>query len=135
VTIAPEVVVDSSAIVAIFRNEADAHEMVARLSGYRRRVISAATWLEAAMVCEGKEDLGGGATFDRIVAALALEIAPVDAEQVRIGRTAFIRFGKGRHAKASLSYGDCFAYALAKHRGVPLLFKGNDFANTDIEPA
>jgi ribonuclease VapC len=135
VTAAPDVVVDSSAIVAIFRKEADAREIVVRLSGYRRRVISAATWLEAAMVCEGKEDLGGGAHFDRIVAAFALDIVPVDAEQVGIGREAFIRFGKGRHAKASLSYGDCFAYALAKHLGVPLLFKGNDFAHTDIEPA
>ena len=128
------VVVDLSVIVAIFRKEADAQELAERAIFYSRRTISAANWLESAMVCEGKKDLGAAARFDGIVNALRLEIIPVSVDQARLGRDAFRKFGKGRHA-AALSFGDCFAYALAKDLAAPLLFKGNDFIHTDIEPA
>ena len=129
------VVIDSSAIVAVFRGEPDANELFARAMRYERRVMSASTWLECAMVCEGKVDHGGGERFDGIAAALDLEVVPFSAEQAVLARTAFKRYGKGRRAKASLSFGDCFAYALAKDLGAPLLFKGNDFAQTDIPAA
>jgi ribonuclease VapC len=128
------VVVDSSVIAAIFRKELDAAHLVERVVSYRRRVVSAANWLESAMVCEGKSELGAAARFDGIVDALRLEIIPVNANQARIGRTAFRKFGKGR-SRASLSFGDCFAYALAKDLPAPLLFKGNDFIHTDIARA
>src|SRR5262245_57785113 len=102
---------------------------------YERRLMSASTWLECAMVCEGKKDEGGGARFDRIAAALDLEVVPFSLQQAVLARAAFKQYGKGRQTKASLSFGDCFAYALAKDLGAPLLFKGNDFAQTDISAA
>jgi ribonuclease VapC len=129
------VVIDSSAIVAVFQKESDALTLYQRAARYDRRVMSAATWLESAMVCEGKLEFGGGARFDEIMEALSIEIVPVTAEQARIARAAFRRFGKGRQAGASLSFGDCFVYALAKELAAPLLFKGNDFAQTDLDRA
>ena len=129
------VVVDSSVIVAILRDEPDASQLITRARSFRRAVISAATWLEAAMVCEGKEERGGGADFDRIVSTLKLEILPFSGSQAAIAREAFKRYGKGRGSGASLGLGDCFAYALAKDLGAPLLFKGSDFARTDIPAA
>ena len=129
------VVIDSSAIVAFFRGEPEANDLFARAMKYERRVMSASTWLECAMICEGKIDQGGGERFDVITAALALEVVPFSPHQAVLARDAFKRYGKGRQAKASLSFGDCFAYALAKDLGAPLLFKGNDFAQTDISAA
>jgi ribonuclease VapC len=128
------IVVDSSIVVAVFRKESDAQQLLSRAMSYDRRVMSAATWLESAMVCEGKREQGGGAKFDRIVASLKLEIEPFTPTQARIAREAFKTFGKGRH-RASLSFGDCFVYALAKDLGAPLLFKGDDFVHTDVERA
>jgi ribonuclease VapC len=88
------------------------------------------------MVCEGAAPpQDGGTRFDRIVASLGLEIIPFTPEQARLALAAFKRFGKGRGAKASLNFGDCFVYALAKELEAPLLFKGNDFAQTDIVAA
>lgn len=128
------VVIDSSAIVAILRDEPDAIDLLTRATSYGRRVISAATWLEAAIVCESKTPRGGN-YFDQITAKLAIEIIPFTPTQAKIARDAFRRYGKGRQAKARLSYGDCFAYALAKQLQAPLLYKGNDFAQTDLQPA
>lgn len=132
--IGPVVVVDSSVVVAILRDEEDAQEFIRRAMIYQRRVMSTATWLESSMVCESKKPRGGE-FFDRIVASLKLELLPFTVEQARLARDAFKRYGKGRQAKASLSFGDCFAYALAKDLGAPLLFKGNDFSQTDIPAA
>ena len=129
------VVVDASIFVAIFRGEADAAQLTERAYSYKRRVTSAATWLEAAMVCEGARKAGGAAQFERIVASLGVEIVSLTPEHARLGLDAFKRFGKGRGAKASLNYGDCFVYALAKDLGAPVLFKGDDFALTDLQPA
>lgn len=129
------VVVDASVFVAIFKGEADALGLTERAHSYKRRVISAATWLEAAMVCEGVRKTGGGARFERIVASLGAEIISLTPEHARLGLEAFKRFGRGRGAKASLNYGDCFVYALAKELGAPVLFKGDDFSQTDIQPA
>jgi ribonuclease VapC len=128
------VVIDSSAIVAILRDEPDAIELSARATSYSRRLISAATWLESAIVCESKT-LRGGEYFDQIVAKLEIEIVPFTATQAQLARDAFKRYGKGRQSKARLSYGDCFVYALAKEFGAPVLFKGDDFAQTDITAA
>jgi ribonuclease VapC len=129
------VVVDSSVIVAVFRDESDAADLLGRAMTYERRVISASTWLECAMVCAGKIEQGGGERFDRIVGALGLEIVAFSSAQAALAREAFKRYGKGRQARASLNFGDCFAYALAKDLGAPLLFKGTDFAQTDIPAA
>jgi len=96
--------------------------------------MSAATWLEAAMVCESAQR-HGDADFAEIVASLDIEIVPFTPEHARLALEAFKRFGKGRGTKASLNYGDCFVYALAKELDAPLLFKGGDFAQTDIQSA
>ncbi len=129
------VVLDSSVFVAIFRGETDSADLTERAMSYKRRVMSAATWLESAIVCEGAKAKGGGDRFERIVASLGVEVIPVALTQARLALHAFKCFGKGRSAKASLNYGDCFAYALAKELVAPLLFKGNDFARTDLQPA
>jgi ribonuclease VapC len=127
------VVIDSSVIVAILANEPDGEALAATAMGYQQRVISAATWFEAAIVCDRRKPQGSE-LFDQIVATMKLEIVPVTRTQAEIAREAFRRFGKGRH-KARLTFGDCFAYAAAKDLGAPLLFKGNDFAETDLERA
>jgi ribonuclease VapC len=133
--ISETVVLDSSVFVAIFRGEDDGAELTACALRYKQRLVSAATWLEAAIVCEGSKSRGGTDRFERIVGALGVEVVPLTPEQARIALEAFKQFGKGRGAKASLNYGDCFVYALAKERGAPLLFKGNDFIHTDLQPA
>jgi len=129
------VVVDSSAFVAIFKGEVDGVRLAERITSYKRRVMSAATWLESAMVCESAAQHSGGTDFAEIVAELGVVIMPFTPEQAQLALEAFKRFGKGRGANASLNFGDCFVYALAKELHAPLLFKGNDFAKTDIEPA
>ena len=96
------------------------------------RLLSAANLLEASIVVESRKGDAGGRELDLLVYRSSIEIVPVDQQQIELARAAWRRFGKGRHA-AALNYGDCFAYALAKHRRVPLLFCGADFARTDVD--
>ena len=124
-------VIDTSAIVAIALNEPDAAELEVRIADDPVRLISAATVLEATVVLETRLGDAGGREFDLWLLKIGAEIVPVDAEQADAARRAWRRFGKGRHA-AALNYGDCFSYALALTRGEPLLFKGEDFAKTDV---
>jgi ribonuclease VapC len=124
-------VIDTSAIVAIALNEPDAAELEVRIADDPVRLISAATALEATIVLETRLGDAGGREFDLWLLKIGAEIVPVDAEQADAARRAWRRFGKGRHA-AALNYGDCFSYALALTRGEPLLFKGEDFAKTDV---
>jgi ribonuclease VapC len=124
-------VIDTSAIVAIALNELDAAELEVRIADDPVRLISAATVLEATIVLETRLGDAGGREFDLWLLKIGAEIVPVDAEQADAARRAWRRFGKGRHA-AALNYGDCFSYALALTRGEPLLFKGEDFAKTDV---
>lgn len=98
------------------------------------RSISAATLLEASMVFEGRVGHRGAAELDQLIASLGIAVIPFTQSQAALAREAFRRFGKGRHP-ARLNFGDCIAYALAKERGEPLLFKGDDFSQTDIEAA
>ena len=97
----------------------------------RSAVISAATVLETTIVLETRLGDAGGREFDLWLLKVGAEVVPVDAEQIDAARRAWRRYGKGRHA-AGLNYGDCFSYALALTRGEPLVFKGEDFAKTDI---
>ena len=124
-------VIDTSAIVAIALNEPDAPEIEVQIVDDPMRLVSAATVLEATMVIETWLGEAGGREFDLWMLKIRAEIVPVDAEQVDVARRAWRRYGKGRHA-AALNYGDCFSYALAITRGEPLLFKGVDFASTDV---
>jgi ribonuclease VapC len=127
-------VIDASAVVAIALNEPDAPELEIQIADDPVRLISAATVLEAAMVIETRLGDAGGREFDLWLVKIGAEIVAVDAIQVDTARRAWRRYGKGRHA-ASLNYGDCFSYALAMIRSEPLLFKGEDFAKTDVSRA
>jgi ribonuclease VapC len=124
-------VIDTSAIVAIALNEPDAAELEEWIADDPVRLISAATVLEASIVLETRLGEAGGREFDLWLLKIGAEVVPVDAEQIDAARRAWRRYGRGRHA-AALNYGDCFAYALALSRGETLLFKGEDFARTDI---
>ncbi len=128
-------IVDSSALVAIVRNEPERASFLrrladARLGGEPTR-ISAATWVEVVLVVDRYKELKASTILDALLMELALELIPVDHRLALVARTANRRFGKGFHP-AQLNFGDCFAYALAKETGEPLLFKGNDFAQTDV---
>lgn len=124
-------IVDTSALVAILRGETDATVLIDKLLTDEAIRISAGTLLEARIVCECD---GGQSDLDDLIQEIGAETIPVDDTQVCMAFEGFRRFGKGRHP-AKLNFGDCFAYALAKTYGEPLLFKGNDFRKTDITPA
>jgi ribonuclease VapC len=124
-------VIDTSAILAILFNEPDAEIFARAIAAAERRLISAANLLEAGIVIDNQVGPAAGRQLDAIVERADLAVAPVTLEQVRTARQAYLDFGKGNHP-AGLNFGDCFAYALAKTTGEPLLFKGEDFSQTDI---
>jgi ribonuclease VapC len=127
------VIVDSSALLAVVLKEPDEERFARALLAAPSLRISAANWVEAAIVADGKHP-AVAARFDDLARFLGLDIVPVSASQAYGARRAWQAFGRGNHA-ARLNYGDCFAYALAREAGEPLLFKGGDFPQTDIEPA
>lgn len=127
-------IIDTSAIVAIFFNEPDARSYTERIADDPVRLISAATFVEAAMVIEARLGEAGGAEFDLWLHKADIEIVAIDAELADQARRAWRQYGKGRHP-AALNYGDCFSYALAARTGEPLLFKGHDFSQTNIQAA
>ena len=126
-------IVDSSAIIAILRNEPDAAAMAEALQAAPVRRISAVTYVEAAVVADSDQNPLLSRRFDGLVRDAQMLVEPVTARQAELARQAYRDFGKGRH-KAGLNLGDCFAYALAKEMDEALLFKGDDFRHTDIEP-
>jgi ribonuclease VapC len=128
-------VVDTSAVVAILRQESGAEELLRRLTAAGSRRISAASLLEAAIVLESMSGERGGEQLDLFLARAQIEVEPVTAEHVRIARKAWRRYGKGTGHAARLNFGDCFSYALAQSLGEELLYKGADFAHTDIARA
>jgi len=127
-------ILDSSALVAILFKEPEAEHLAAMIRDTDTTAIAAPTLLETAIVAEGRTLPGMAEKLDALMGAIRPEIVPFTAEHASLARDAWRRFGKGRH-KAGLNLGDCFSYALAKDRSQPLLFKGEDFAATDIEPA
>jgi len=125
-------VIDTSALLAIFLAEPERQRFLKLLTDAGTRLISAANVLETGIVLEAKRGEAAGREFDLFVVRTNLEVIAVDAEQVEIARSAWRKYGKGRHP-AGLNFGDCFAYALAKSVDEPLLAKGTDFTRTDIE--
>jgi ribonuclease VapC len=108
--------------------------LIERITSYKKRALSAATWLEAAIVCESASaQAGNDADFEELIQNLNVDVVSFTPEQARLAFEAFKRFGNGQGSKASLNFGDCFTYALAKELQAPLLFKGNDFAHTDLQ--
>jgi ribonuclease VapC len=124
-------IIDTSAIIAILFAEHDAARYAAAIAGADECRVSAATYVETAIVVEAQTQDAGSRQVDAFFRRAGIRIEPVTLEQAYIARQAFTDFGKGRHP-AGLNYGDCFSYALAKARGEGLLFKGRDFARTDV---
>ena len=125
-------VIDTSALVAIFFAEPEREKFLAAITAAGSRLVSAATVLETGIVLEARQGEAAGREFDLFVVRANLQIVPVDADQADLARSAWRKYGKGRHT-AGLNFGDCFSYALAKLTGEPLLAKGTDFACTDIK--
>ncbi len=128
------IVIDSSALVAILRDEPERRPFIDAIVDHGEPRLSAATYVEASMVMELRLGDRGGREIDVLIEDVGMAIVPVDQAQATIAREAFRRFGKGRH-RAALNFGDCFVYALAKTLDASVLFKGNDFALTDLKRA
>lgn len=127
-------VVDSSALLAILQDEPERHRFNEAIEAAAERLLSVATFVEVSIVIDARYGPPGLHHVDLFLDRADIELVDVDAEQARIARDAYSRFGKGRHP-AELNFGDCFSYALANTRGLPLLFKDEDFARTDLVAA
>ena len=128
-------IVDTSALIAIFRDEGDATAYARAIADAATRRISAANYVETAAVIDASRDPIASRRFDDLLREARFEIEPVTEAQARIAREAYRDFGRGSGHQARLNFGDCFAYALAKAMNEPLLFKGDDFTHTDLTSA
>ena len=128
------IVVDSSAIVAVMRGEPEANGFAGMLDQESDVLMSAVSLVETNMVIAGRRAEAEPLQIASLIGALGITISEVTLEQANLAVTAFLRYGKGRH-RASLNLADCFSYALAKSRNAPLLYKGDDFSQTDIAAA
>jgi ribonuclease VapC len=124
-------VIDTSAILAILLDEPERRRFNEAIEATDVRLLSVANYVEVAIVIESRLGAEGSRDLDQFLDSARVSPTPVDLVQAKAARIAFNRFGKGRHP-AGLNYGDCFAYALATTQGEPLLYKGNDFSQTDV---
>jgi ribonuclease VapC len=128
-------IVDSSAVIAILKHEPEAEPFSTAIEAANVVRISAATYIETCIVVDGYRNPILTARLEEILANPGIEIEPVTAEQARIARQAYRDYGKGSGHPASLNFGDCFSYALARAKREPILFKGTDFIHTDLHSA
>ena len=129
------IVVDSSALIAILRRETEADDFLGIIAAAQGCLLSSVTLLETSMVLAGRTgDATSWAELDALIARAGMQVVAQDATLAEAARTAFLRYGKGRHP-AGLNFGDCASYALARNRSLPLLFKGDDFSRTDLRGA
>ncbi len=128
-------IIDVSAIVAILLDEPDAPLYATAIESTSVRRLSAATFLEIAIVVDNRQHPSAGRRLDDAIRDAAITIEPVTEAQARIAREAYRDYGRGSGHPAGLNFGDCFAYALARDKAEPLLFKGEDFARTDVRSA
>ena len=129
-------IVDTSVLIAILKGEPEADQFATVLANPKSSLaLSAASYLEAGIVVDRNDNAALSARLDDLLKAFAIEIAPVTASQAKLARAAYRQFGKGTGHPAGLNFGDCFSYALAMESGTPLLFKGADFAATDVMAA
>lgn len=124
-------VIDTSALLAILQNEPERRAFNVAIEAAESRKMSTATFVEGSLVLESRYGADGVRDLDLFIARAQISLVPVDEDQAYLARRAYREYGKGRHP-AGLNYGDCFTYALAKAYGEPLLFKGQDFSQTDI---
>lgn len=125
-------VIDSSAFIAILLTEAEGERFLDLIAKAETKLVSAANAFEAGIVLEARAGEATGREFDLFLYEADVQVIPVDRDTVAVARATWRKYGKGRH-RAALNFGDCFAYALAKISNEPLLAKGNDFRQTDIE--
>ena len=128
-------ILDSSAIIAILRAEPEAPQFAAAIEAAESRRISVVNLVEAAVVIDSARSPVASRRFDDFVREAGLTIEPATETHARIAREAYRDFGRGSGHPAKLNFGDCFAYALAKATGEPILYKGSDFQKTDLSPA
>jgi ribonuclease VapC len=128
-------VTDTSAIIALLNDEQEAHGFRKAFNEADAAFVSAATLLETSCVVSSGRFARGGERLESLVDLLALTSVAFDEAQFRLAQAAYARYGRGSGHRASLNMGDCFSYALAKSRNLPLLFKGDDFVHTDVRPA
>jgi ribonuclease VapC len=128
------VIIDSSALLAIVLDESDAIQFARAIATSESRRMPSVTWFEASMRVDASGDAFAVSRFDDFVKDFRIDIVPFTSDHAREARRARILYGKPRHP-ARLNFGDCLAYGVAKHEREPLLFKGDDFSQTDIEPA
>jgi ribonuclease VapC len=128
-------IIDTSALMAILRDEPEAKICALAIDKTTKRRLSAANFVETALVIDGSRDPVASRRFDDLVKEAQIIIEPVTEVQARIAREAYRDFGRASGHPAKLNFGDCFAYALARATSEPLLFKGDDFVHTDIVPA
>jgi ribonuclease VapC len=124
-------VIDTSAVIAILEHEPEGPAFLGLVESADSRCMSVASLVEASIIAERSRGPSGVELLDEFIASARIDLIGVDLDQAHAARKAFSRFGKGRHP-AGLNFGDCFAYALAKMVGEPLLCKGADFARTDL---
>jgi ribonuclease VapC len=124
-------VLDTSAILAILQDEPERRKFNEAIEAAETRSLSTASFVECSMILESRYGADGIRDLDLFIAKAQVSLVPVDEEQADLARRAFRQYGKGRHP-ASLNFGDCFSYALARALDEPLLFKGNDFPLTDV---
>lgn len=124
-------IIDTSALLAILQDEPERRSFNAAIEAAASRSLSSATFVETSIVIGARYGGDGLRDLDLFIAKAEIALVPVDTEQAHAARDAFLRFGKGRHP-AGLNYGDCFSYALAKTLGESLLYKGDDFSQTDV---
>ena len=125
-------VIDSSALVALLLAEPETEVFVTAIAAAGERLLSTASYLETAIVMTARAGPQARERLDTLIASLSVALVPFTPEQARLAVSAFQRYGRGAGHPASLNYGDCFTYALAKLTGEPILFKGNDFSHTDL---
>ncbi|HEV2440428.1 MAG TPA: type II toxin-antitoxin system VapC family toxin [bacterium] len=128
-------IIDTSALLAILRDEPEAIACAEAIQRASRRRLSAVSFVETAAVVDGSRDPVASRGFDDLLREAQINIDPVTEAQARIARDAYRDFGRGSGHPAKLNVGDCFSYALAKVAGEPLLFKGGDFVHTDVKQA
>lgn len=124
-------ILDTSALVAILQDEPERRSFIAAIEAAASRSMSTATFVETSLVIGARYGDDGLRDLDLFLAKAEVALVAVDIEQAQAAREAFLRFGRGRHP-AGLNYGDCFSYALARTLGEPLLYKGEDFSQTDV---
>jgi ribonuclease VapC len=127
------VIIDTSVVVAILHREHDGPALAFAMASAPVRRLSAASYVELGAVVDGRHNPVSSGAVDSVLRALHVEVVPFTVDQARIARVAYQQFGRGSGHPARLNMGDCFAYALARDLGEPLLFKGEDFSLTDIE--